>query len=48
LGVLTIVVAVANAGIGLINGTPVDWAATTAAVTAGVGLITAKDASVKG
>lgn len=44
LGILTIIVAVANAAIALLNGQPVDFATTFAAVTAGFGLIKAADA----
>jgi hypothetical protein len=44
LGVLTVVVAVANAAIAFLKGQPVDLATTAAAVTAGFGLIKAADA----
>lgn len=44
LGFLTIVAAVANAAIALINGQPVDFGATIAAITAGIGLVKAADA----
>jgi hypothetical protein len=45
LGILTIVVAVANAAAALIKGQAVDFAATVSAITAGIGLIKAADAS---
>jgi hypothetical protein len=44
LGVLTIVAAVVNAAIALLNGQAVDFAATATAVTAGFGLVKAADA----
>jgi hypothetical protein len=44
LGVLTVIVAVANAAIELLQGQPVDFATTAAAVMAGFGLIKAADA----
>lgn len=47
-GVITILIAVLNAGINLIQGKPIDFAATIAAVTAGVGLLSAKDSNVTG
>lgn len=47
-GIGAILVAVINATIGLVNGTPVDWSATAAAIMAGIGLILAKDAKVTG
>ena len=42
-GVLTAVVAIANAGISLANGSQPDWTATISAITAAVGLIFARD-----
>lgn len=42
-GVLTALVAVAHAGISLINGDQPDWATTVAAITAAIGLLFAKD-----
>ena len=42
-GVLTAVVAIANAGIALANGSQPDWTATISAITAAVGLIFARD-----
>jgi hypothetical protein len=44
LGLLSIVVAVANAAINLLKGLPVDFAATGSAIAAGVGLVKAADA----
>lgn len=46
-GIATILVASLNAFLGILNGTPVDWNATIAAIFAGVGLIVAKDAATK-
>jgi hypothetical protein len=43
LGILTVITAVANFGIQLLNGGSPDIAATIAAVTAGLGLINAQD-----
>lgn len=43
LGILTVITAVANFGIKLLNGESPDIAATIAAVTAGLGLINAQD-----
>lgn len=43
LGILTIAVAVGSVAIKLINGEPVDFAAVTTAVTAGIGLVKAAD-----
>lgn len=43
LGVLTIVVSVANAALALLKGQPIDFAATATAVTAGIGLVKAAD-----
>jgi hypothetical protein len=45
LGILTILAAVVNAAIALLNGQSVDFGATIAAITAGVGLVKAADAS---
>lgn len=46
LGVLTIVITVANAAMALLKGTgPVDLASVIAAVSAGIGLITAADSA---
>lgn len=45
-GIGAIIVAVINAAVGIINGTPVDWASTMAAIMAGIGLITARDNNV--
>lgn len=42
-GILTAVVAIANAGISLANGSHPDWTATISAITAAVGLIFARD-----
>ena len=42
-GVLTAVIAVANAGVALVNGENPDWTTTIAAVTAAIGLLFAKD-----
>ncbi len=44
-GVLTILVAVATAGLAYLHGQPVNTAATLTAVTAGVGLIKASDST---
>ena len=44
LGILTIVVAVGNALIQILNGDSIDFAATAASVTAGIGLLKAADA----
>lgn len=44
LGILTIVAAVLNATIALLNGQAVDFGATVAAITAGIGLVKAADA----
>lgn len=44
LGVLSILVAVSNAVIAMLAGTPIDYATTIAAITSGLGLISAKDA----
>lgn len=49
LGVSTILVAVASAGIAFLDGDPatnVDWGVTIAAITAGLGLIAARDNGV--
>lgn len=43
LGILTIIVAVANAAIALLKGQPIDFAATATAITAGIGLVKAAD-----
>jgi hypothetical protein len=45
LGILTIVAAVVNAAIALLNGNAVDFGATAAAITAGIGLVKAADAA---
>jgi hypothetical protein len=47
-GVLAILVAVFSAASAAINGHPVDYAATLAAILAGIGLISAKDGQVTG
>lgn len=44
LGVLTIIVAVAGTGIKLLGGEAIDFATVVTAVTAGIGLLKAKDA----
>lgn len=44
LGILTIVATVSNIGIQILKGSPPDFAAAFAAVTAGIGLIKAADA----
>jgi hypothetical protein len=44
-GILTAVVAVSSAVIGTLNGTPVDWTAVIAAVTASIGLLFARDSN---
>ena len=44
LGILTILVAVGNAAIQILNGDAIDYAATAASVTAGIGLLKAADA----
>jgi hypothetical protein len=44
LGILTIVAAVVNSAIALLNGQNVDFGVTIAAITAGVGLLKAADA----
>ena len=44
LGILSIVAAVANAGVGWLNGQPIDFTALVAAILAGWGLIAAADA----
>lgn len=44
-GIATAVIAIGNAVLGIVNGTPVDWATTVAAITAAIGLFLAKDAS---
>jgi hypothetical protein len=44
LGILTIVIAVANAAVNLLKGLPIDIAATGSAVAAGIGLVKAADA----
>lgn len=46
-GIIAVSIAVLTAAKGVISGTAIDWGATMAAVTAGIGLITAKDASTK-
>ena len=46
LGILTILSTSCNIGMGMINGTPVDWPSAIAAITAGIGLITARDHKV--
>lgn len=43
LGILTIIVAVANAAIALLKGQPIDFASTATAITAGIGLVKAAD-----
>lgn len=45
-GIGAILVAVVNAVIGIVNGSPVDWTATVAAIMSGIGLIAARDNSV--
>ena len=47
-GILTIVTAAISITQALINGNQPDWTATIAAVTAGLGLIFAKDSNVTG
>ena len=44
-GVLTAIVAVSSAVISTLNGTPVDWTAVIAAVTASIGLLFARDSN---
>ena len=44
LGILTIIAVVAGTGIKLLGGEAIDFASVVAAVTAGVGLLKAKDA----
>ena len=44
-GILTAVVAVSSAVISTLNGTPVDWTAVIAAVTASIGLLFARDSN---
>lgn len=44
LGILTIIVAVAGTGIKLLGGEVVDFATVITAVTAGIGLLKARDA----
>ncbi len=44
LGILTIIAAVVNAAVALLNGQNVDFGATIAAITAGIGLLKAADA----
>ena len=48
MGCLAILAAIINAAVGMIGGTPVDWAATMTAIFAGIGLISAKDSNVTG
>lgn len=45
LGILTIIVSVGNALIQILNGDNIDFAATAASITAGVGLLKAADAA---
>lgn len=47
-GICMILAAIANAGMDLLQNKPVDFPVTIAAITAGVGLIMAKDAGVTG
>ena len=47
-GILMVLGAIANAGMDFLQGKPVDFPVTIAAITAGVGLIMAKDAGVTG
>lgn len=47
-GVLAIIAAVTGAATALMNNHPVDWPSVIGAVTAGIGLITAKDSNVTG
>ena len=42
-GILTALVAVANAGVALLNGSQPDWTVTIAAITTALGLLFAKD-----
>lgn len=42
-GLLTAFIAIANAGISLVNGTQPDWTVTIGAITAAIGLIFARD-----
>ena len=44
LGILTIIVSVGNALIQILNGDSIDFAATAASITAGIGLLKAADA----
>lgn len=47
-GICMILGAIANAGMDYLQGKPVDLPVTIAAITAGIGLIMAKDAGVTG
>lgn len=44
LGVISIIAAIANAAIALLNGQHVDWVTTGSAISAGLGLVAAADA----
>lgn len=46
-GVLTILVALGNAGLALLHGGEVDWAILSLALTTGVGLLKAKDETAR-
>ena len=48
LGAITVLSALLNAVQNMLTGAPVDWTATVAAITAGIGLIMAKDHNVTG
>ena len=48
LGVIAILTAVFNGVTALINGTPVDWTMIISSISAGIGLIAAKDSQVTG
>jgi len=47
-GIIAILLAAGNAAQGYINGTPVDMAATLAAIMAGIGLLMSKDFNLSG
>jgi xanthine/uracil/vitamin C permease (AzgA family) len=47
-GIIAIIVAVCGIATAIIAGTPVDWTTSIAAITAGVGLLMAKDSNVTG
>lgn len=48
LGIIAIVIAAGHAIEALLRGQPVDWTATGASISAGMGLIAAKDHNVTG